>query len=61
MRLHAIEVRFSTSAKGHPDEVARLLRELAEVANREMPYEYRLDVSGSGYALVPTRTRNFQG
>jgi hypothetical protein len=26
-----------------------------------MPYEYRLDVSGSDYALVPTRTRNSNG
>lgn len=61
MSRHAIEVRFSTSANGHPDDVARLLRQLADAANREMPYEYRLDVSGDDYALVPTRTRNSNG
>ena len=61
MRRLAIEVRFSTSANGHPGDVARLLRQLADVANREMPYEYRLDVSGSDYALVPTRTWNSKG
>jgi hypothetical protein len=61
MRRHAIEVRFSTSGNGHPDDVARLLHQLADAANREMPYEYRLDVSGDDYALVPTTTRNSNG
>jgi hypothetical protein len=61
MRRHAIEVQFSTSANGHPDDVVRLLRQLADAANREMPYEYRLDVSGDAYALVPTKTRNAKG
>jgi hypothetical protein len=61
MKRHAIEVRFSTSGNGHPDDVARLLRQLADAANREMPYGYRLDVSGDDYALVPTRTRNSNG
>lgn len=61
MRRHAIEVRFSTSGNGHPADVAGLLRQLADAANREMPYEYRLDVSGDDYALVPTRTRNSNG
>ena len=61
MRRHAIAVSFSTSENGHPDDVAGLLRQLADAANREMPYEYRLDVSGDDYALVPTRTRNSKG
>jgi hypothetical protein len=61
MKRHAIEVRFSTSGSRHPDDVARLLRQMADAANREMPYGYRLDVSGGDYALVPTRTRNSNG
>jgi hypothetical protein len=61
MRRHAIAASFSTSENGHPDDVAGLLRQLADAANREMPYEYRLDVSGDDYALVPTRTRNSKG
>jgi len=61
MKRHAIEVRFSTSGNGHPDDVAGLLRQLADAANREMPYEYRLDVNGDDYALVPTRTRTSKG
>jgi len=61
MKRHAIEVRFSTSGNRHPDDVARLLRQMADAANREMPYGYRLDVSGGDYALVPTRTRKSNG
>jgi len=61
MKRHAIEVRFSTSGNRHPDDVARLLRQVADAANREMPYGYRLDVSGGDYALVPTRTRKSNG
>jgi hypothetical protein len=61
MKRHAIEVRFSTSGNKHPDEVARLLGQLAYAANSEMPYGYRFDVSGGDYALVPTRTRNSNG
>lgn len=61
MKRHAIEVRFSTSGSRHPGDVARLLRQVADEANREMPYGYRLDVSGGDYALVPSRTRNSNG
>ena len=61
MKRHAIKVRFSTSGNRHPDDVAGLLRQVADAANREMPYGYRLDVTGGDYALVPTRTRNSNG
>jgi hypothetical protein len=61
MKRHAIEVRFSSSGNRHPDDVVRLLRQVADAANREMPYGYRLDVSGGDYSLVPTRTRNSNG
>jgi len=61
MKRHTIEVRFSTSENEHPDDVPGLLRQVADAANREMPYGYRLDVSGDEYALVPTTTRNTNG
>jgi len=61
MKRHAIEVRFSTAENRQPDDVARLLRQVADAANREMPYGYRLDASDGDYALVPTRTRNSNG
>jgi len=61
MKRHAIEVRFSTSESRQPEDVAGLLRQVADAANREMPYGYRLDGSAGDYALVPTRTRNSNG
>jgi hypothetical protein len=61
MKRHTVEVQFSTSGNRHPEDVARLLRQVADAANKEMPYGYRLDVSGGDYALVPTRTRNSNG
>lgn len=61
MKRHALEVRFSTSGSGDPIDVARLLRQVVEAANKEMPYGYRLDVNGNAYALVPTKTRNSNG
>jgi hypothetical protein len=38
-----------------------LLRPIADAANKEMPYAYRLDMNGDDYVLVPTRTRNSKG
>jgi hypothetical protein len=61
MKRHAIQARFPTTGNGHPENPTRLLRQVADAANKEMPYEYRLDVSGNDYALVPTRTRNSNG
>jgi hypothetical protein len=61
MKRHVIEVRFSTSENGQPDDVAGLLRQVADAANKEMPYGYRLDASGDDYTLVPTKTRNSKG
>ena len=37
MKRHVIEVRFSTSGSGQPNDVPRLLRQMADAANREMP------------------------
>jgi len=61
IKRHTVEVRFSTSGIEHPDGVVQLLRKVADAANKEMPYGYRLDASGGDYALVPTRTRNSNG
>ena len=62
MKRHAIEVRFPTSEDGHPTDVPGLVRQLAEVANKEMPYAYRVDVfAGNAYALVPTTTKSSDG
>jgi hypothetical protein len=61
MKRHVVQVRFLVSKSGLPNDVPGLLRKIADAANREMPYAYRLDSSGDDYALVPTRTRNSNG
>jgi len=61
MKRHTVEVRFPTSRKSSPGDVAQLLRQVADAANKEMPYGYRLDASGGDYALVPTSTRSSNG
>jgi hypothetical protein len=61
MKRHTVEVRFLTSGNRRPGDVAQLLRQVADAANKEMPYGYRLDASGGDYALVPTSTRNSNG
>src|SRR5262249_18242354 len=61
MKRHLIQVRFSTSPNGSPLDESGLLRQLADAANRQMPYSYRLDIRGNDYAMVPTRTRNSRG
>jgi hypothetical protein len=61
MKRHTVEVRFSTSGNRRQGDVAQLLRQVADAANKEMPYGYRLDASGDDYALVPTSTRNSNG
>lgn len=61
MKRHVVQVRFSALGNGLPNDVPGLLRQVADAANKEMPYAYRLDISGNDYALVPTGTRNSKG
>ena len=61
MKRHVVQVRFSALGNGLPNDVPGLLRQVADTANKEMPYAYRLDVSGNNYALVRMRIRNSKG
>lgn len=61
MKPHVVQVRFSVLGNGLPNDVPGLLRQVADAANKQMPYAYRLDVSGNDYALVPTSTLNSKG
>src|SRR5215831_13090023 len=57
----AASVAVRTSENRQPDDVARLLLQVADAANKEMPYGYRLDARGGDYALVSVTTRNSAG
>lgn len=61
MRRHLVQVRVQGSKKSGPDNVAASLHQVADAANKEMPYAYRVDVNNGEYTLVPTKTRNSAG
>lgn len=61
MKRHVLQVRFSAPRNGPPRDVPGLLRQLADAANQEMPYAYRVDASDNHFALVPTKSRNSAG
>jgi hypothetical protein len=53
-----LEVRFSLNADGKPVDAAGVVRSLVEAANARFPFQYRLDVDGNWFTIVPTRTRD---
>lgn len=63
MKSHVLQLTFYVSRNGTPEGVPRVLRQLAEAANREMTYAYRLDEDESegNYALVATKAPNRAG
>lgn len=61
MKRHTVEVGFSPVGNPAPNDVSRLLSQVAEAANKEMLYSYRLDRHNNEYVLVPTRTRTSAG
>ena len=60
MKRHAVEVRFP-AVDATPNDVSGLLLQVAEAANKEMPYFYRVDAHDNQYVLVPTRTLTSAG
>ena len=61
IKRHSVQVRFSAPDDAHPTDFPRLLLQIVEAANREMPYAYRLEVLDNNYAFVPTKTRYSRG
>jgi hypothetical protein len=58
MKRHTVEVGFSPVGNPAPNDVSHLLSQVAEAANKEMPYFYRLDAHDDEYVLVPTKIRS---
>jgi hypothetical protein len=42
-------------------EAAAMMQALLEAANAQLPFQYRLDVEGQRFTLMPVRARNSQG
>jgi hypothetical protein len=61
MKPHVVQIRFSAAGDASPTDLHGLLLQLANSANKALPYAYRLDVQDGEYALVPTKTRNSAG
>jgi len=63
MKPHIVQIRFAAAGEQSPApaDIQRLLLQLANSANKVLPYAYRLDAQDGDYVLVPTKTRNSAG
>lgn len=61
MKPHVVQIRFSAVGDVAPADLHGLLLQLANLANKALPYAYRLDLQEGEYVLVPTKTRNSAG
>ena len=61
MKPHIVQIRFAAVGDAAPADVHGLLLQLANSANKALPYGYRLDGQDGDYVLVPTKTRNSAG
>ena len=61
MKPHIVQIRFSAVGGAAPADIHGLLLQLANSANKVLPYAYRLDLQDGEYVLVPTKTRNSAG
>lgn len=56
-----LEIRFDLGPDGFLRDVRKLLQDLVETANAQLPFLYRLDSDGDVFTLVATHTRDEQG
>jgi hypothetical protein len=56
-----LEIHFPLASDGKPADIPNVVRSLADAANAQFPFDYRLDVDGNWFTLVPTRTRDSLG
>ncbi len=56
-----LEVQFALRFDGSPEDIRALLQDLADKANAQFPFSYRLSADGDSLTLAPTRTRDLLG
>jgi hypothetical protein len=61
LKVSHLEISFATGPGGMSGDIPGVVRQLAENANAQFPFNYRLDVDGNWFTLVPTRTRARSG
>lgn len=61
MKAHTLRVRFPINADGSVQDFAHVVQQIADEANKQMPYGYRMQRFGDIYDLVPMSTRDASG
>ena len=56
-----LEIHFRLDSDGKPAYIPNVVRSLADAANAQFPFGYRVDVDGNWFTLVPTRARDSLG
>ena len=56
-----LEIHFAVKPDGSPVDDEAVVKELVQAANDRFAFDYRLDVNGEFFAIVPTRARNEKG
>lgn len=57
----SLEMTLDLRADGSLLDARQVVHDLRDAANRQLPFEFRVDTDGNTVTLVPTRTRNEQG
>lgn len=52
-----LEIPFALNAKGTPNDLPGLVRDLVTAANARLPFAYRIDAEDNRFSLVPTGTK----
>ena len=56
-----LALRFAVGPEGKPANASTVVRSLVDAANAQFPFQYRLDVDGDWFSIVPTHTRDANG
>jgi len=56
-----LEMGLDLRADGSPSDVRQAVHNLADAANSQLPFGYRIDSDGDVFTLVATRTRDEEG
>ena len=56
-----LEIPLDIRTDGALSDVRQAVRDLRDTANRQFPFEFRIDTDGNVFTLIATRTRDEQG
>lgn len=56
-----LEVRYAVLSDGRPRDIPTLIQAIADTANKQWHFSYRVDRDGDWYSIIPTRIRDERG